>query len=152
VLTPRPMTPKNSEVDRPDNVTVVQRGGRRLHESEPRIPAYAGDVRLRRAKVDLLTVTELPLTQQYIVGELSSLLAGLEPAQEEHLHDVLDSLRYQVERSPLFMLPKLAHDALDLTDLVCRSALEHGDADAFCRSVAAAAALRDFAVAAGLLP
>ena len=102
--------------------------------------------------MDLLTVTERPLTQQYIVGELSSLLAGLEPAQEEYLREALGNLRYQVECSPLFMLPKLAQDALDLTDLICRSALEHGDADAYRRSAAATAALRDFAVAAGLLP
>lgn len=92
------------------------------------------------------------MTQQYIVGELSSLLARLEPAQEEYLRDALGSLRYLVECSPLFMLPKLAQDAFELTDMMCRSALEYGDADAFCRSVAAAAELRDFAVAAGLLP
>lgn len=116
------------------------------------MPADACNVRRRCAKVDPLTVTERPLTQQYIVGELSSLLAALEPAQEEYLRNALGSLRYQVECSPFFMLPKLAHDALDLTDLMCRSALEYGDAEGFRRSVAAAAALRDFAVAAGLLP
>jgi len=32
------MTPKNSEVDRPDNVTIVRREGRRLHGSEPAHP------------------------------------------------------------------------------------------------------------------
>jgi len=46
----------------------------------------------------------------------------------------------------------LAQEALDLTDLICRSALEQRDADAFCRSLAAASALGDFAVAASLLP
>jgi hypothetical protein len=34
------MTPKNSEVDRPDNVTIVQREGRRLHGSEPAHPTW----------------------------------------------------------------------------------------------------------------
>jgi hypothetical protein len=92
------------------------------------------------------------LTQQYIVGEFSSLLSGLEPAQEELLRDALGSLRYQVECSSLSMLPQLAQEALDLTDLICWSALERGDAQAFCRSVAGATALQDFAVAAGLLP
>ena len=107
---------------------------------------------MARAKVGEVTVTERLLTQQYIVGELSSLLAGLEPAREESLRDAVGSLRYQVECSSPSMLPQLAEEALDLTDLICRSALEKGDADAFCRSVAAATALRDFAVAAGLLP
>ena len=92
------------------------------------------------------------MTQQYIVGELSSLLAELEPAGEDSLRDAVGSLRYQVECSSLSMLPQLTQDALELTDLICRSALDHGDSDAFRRSVTAATALRDFAVAAGLLP
>lgn len=115
------------------------------------MPADAGNVRRQRAKLDALTVTERPLTQQYIVGELSSLLAGLEPARDEFLRDAVGSLRYQVECSSLSMLPRLAQEALDLTDLICRSALEQGDADAFCRSAATATALRDFALSAGLL-
>jgi hypothetical protein len=92
------------------------------------------------------------LTQQYIVGELSSLLAELEPAGEDSVRDAVGSLRYQVECSSVSMLPRLAQDALELTDLICRSALDHGDADAYRRSVTAGTALRDFTVAAGLLP
>jgi len=32
------ITPKNSEVDRPDNVTIIRRDARRLHGSEPAHP------------------------------------------------------------------------------------------------------------------
>jgi hypothetical protein len=92
------------------------------------------------------------VTQQYIVGELSSLLAVLESATEEFLGAAVASLRYEVEFSPLGMFPRLAQKALDLTDLICWSALEQGDTDAFRRSAQAADALREFAVAAGLLP
>jgi len=92
------------------------------------------------------------LTQQYIVGELSSLLAELESARDGFLRDAVGSLRHEVESSSVSKLPQLAQEALDLTDLICRSALEQRDADAFCRSLAAASALGDFAVAASLLP
>ena len=92
------------------------------------------------------------MTQQYVVGELSSLLAGLQPTPGGLLGDAVNQLRHEVEFSPLRMLPTLAQRALDLTDLVCGAALEQGDADGFCRSVGTAIALRDFTVGAGLLP
>jgi hypothetical protein len=50
------------------------------------------------------------------------------------------------------MLPRLAQEALDLTDLICRAALEQGDADGFCRYVGTAIELREFTVGAGFLP
>ena len=92
------------------------------------------------------------MTQQYIVGELSSLLGSLQPAPGELLTDAVRTLRHEVEFSPLPTLPRLAHEALELTDLICRAALEQGDADGFCRCVGTAIALRDFAEGAGLLP
>lgn len=92
------------------------------------------------------------MTQQYIVGELSALLGELEPAAEDSLRETAGSLRHQVECSSFSMLPQLAEDALELTDLICGSAQDHGDADAYRRSVTAGTALRDFAVAADLLP
>ena len=91
------------------------------------------------------------MTQQYMVGELSSLLAGLCPAPEELLGDAVGKLRHRVEFSPLPMLPRLAREALDLADTVCWAALEQGDMADFCRYVGTAVALRDFAVGAGLL-
>jgi hypothetical protein len=92
------------------------------------------------------------MTQQYLVGELSALLAGLQPTPDARLDDAVGDLRREVEFSPPRMLPRLAEKALDLTDLVCRAALEQGDADRFYRSVGTAIALRDFTVGAGLLP
>ncbi len=91
------------------------------------------------------------MTQQHIVGEFSALLAGLPPAPEL-LGDALGELRHEVEFSPLPMLPRLAQKALDLTDAICRTALEQGDADLFYRYVAAAIAFREFGVGADLLP
>ncbi len=105
-----------------------------------------------RSKVAASTVLGFPMTQQYLVGELSSLLAGLQPTPSESLGNAVDKLRHEVESSPPRMLPSLAQQALDLTDIVCRVALEQGDADGFCRSVGTAIALRDFTVGAGLLP
>jgi hypothetical protein len=92
------------------------------------------------------------MTQQYLVGELSSLLGGLQPTPGVSLGEAVGNLRHEVEFSSLRKLPTLAQRALDLTDLVCRAALEEGDADAFCRCVGTAIALRDFAVSASLLP
>ena len=50
------------------------------------------------------------------------------------------------------MLPWLAQEALNLADMICRAALEQGDADGFCRYLGTVIALRDFTVDAGLLP
>jgi len=91
------------------------------------------------------------MTQQYLVGELSCLFAGLYPAPNEQLGDAVGELRHQVEFSPLSMLPRLAQEALDLTDAICWATLEDGDATGFRRCVDAAEALLDFGVGAGLL-
>ena len=91
------------------------------------------------------------MTQQYIVGQFSLLLAELQPAPGEWLV-VVGDLRREVESSPLPMLPQLAHEAIDLTDLICWAALEQGDVGGFCRYATAAVALREFTANAGLLP
>ena len=92
------------------------------------------------------------MTQQYIVGELSSLLAGLQPVPGASLSDAVHTLRHEVEFSPLPTLPRLAQEALDLTDSICHAALEQGDAEGFCRYVGIAIALREFTAGASLLP
>lgn len=92
------------------------------------------------------------MTQQYIVGEFSALLAALEPTAEERLRGVVGHLRREAELSPLSMLPQLAREALDLTDMACWVALEEGDVGGFCRCAAAAAELQEFAASANLLP
>jgi hypothetical protein len=91
------------------------------------------------------------VTQQYIVGEFSSLVAELQPPPGEWLTAVHD-LRRKVESSPLPMLPQLAHEAVNLTDMICWAALEQGDVSGFCRYAKTAVALGDFTDNAGLLP
>lgn len=90
------------------------------------------------------------MTQQYLLGEFSLLLADFESLAERE-RDAIHSLRREVERSPAVLLPSLTQEALGLADAICLSALEQGDGDNFYRSASAAAALRDFAVAAQAL-
>ena len=92
------------------------------------------------------------MTQQYIVGEFSALLAGLQPVTGELLGEAVGDLRHEVEFGPLPMLPRLAREAMTLTDMICSVALEQGDLSGFSRYVAAAVALREFTVSANLLP
>ncbi|HYX84642.1 MAG TPA: hypothetical protein VE777_06705 [Gaiellales bacterium] len=90
------------------------------------------------------------MTEQYLVGQFSSLLSDLEPAPSEWRTAVND-LRREVERSQSRELPRLVRDALGLADAICLAALEHGDAPGFRRYAAAAAALVEFAENAGLI-
>jgi hypothetical protein len=91
------------------------------------------------------------MTQQYIVGEFSSLLAELQPAPAGRVAAVHD-LRRAVESAPLPMLSQLAHEALDLTDVICWAALEEGDVSGFRRYAKIAVALGEFTANTGLLP
>jgi hypothetical protein len=91
------------------------------------------------------------MTQQYIIGQFSLLLAELEPSSAEWLVAVHD-LRREVESSPLPMLPPLAREAMTLTDMICCAALEEGNVSGFCRYAETAVALREFAADADLLP
>jgi hypothetical protein len=91
------------------------------------------------------------MTQHYIVGEFSSLLAELRPAPSEFLTSALDDLRREVEAGPLARLPTLAREAMTLTDGICWAALEQGDAGSFCRYAAGAAMLQEFTESAHLL-
>jgi hypothetical protein len=91
------------------------------------------------------------MTQQYIAGEFSSLLAELRPAPNESLTAALDDLRREVEASPLARLPRLALKAMTLTDVICWAALERGDASGFCRYANGAAMLQEFTDNADLL-
>jgi hypothetical protein len=50
------------------------------------------------------------------------------------------------------MLPRLAQEAATLTDMICWTALDQGNADGFVRYASTAVTLRDFTVSAGLLP
>jgi hypothetical protein len=92
------------------------------------------------------------MTQQYLIGQFSVLLEDLQPPPSERLAASVHDLRRQVESSPLAMLPNLAREAMNLTDVICLAALERGDSQGFCRYAAGAFALWEFTDAAGLLP
>ena len=90
------------------------------------------------------------MTQQYIVGQFSVLLEDLQPPSGEWLAAVR-KLRSEVESCPFSMLPRLAQEAIGLTDLICWSALEQGDVSSFCGYARSAAALGEFIDSARLL-
>ena len=90
------------------------------------------------------------MTQQYIVGQFSVLLEDLQPHSGEWLAAVWE-LRREVESCSLSMLPRLAQQAMGLTDLICWSALERGDVDSFWGCARSAAALGEFIDSARLL-
>ena len=90
------------------------------------------------------------MTQQYIVGQFSVLLEDVRPPAGEWLTAVR-KLRSEVESCPLSMLPRLAQEAIGLTDLICWSALEQGDVGSFCGCARSAAALGEFIDSARLL-
>jgi hypothetical protein len=91
------------------------------------------------------------VTQQYLIGQFSALLEGLQPPAGERLADIVRDLRLEVESSPPWMLPELAHEAMDLSDTMCWDALERGDNIGFGRYARAAVALGDFADSAGMM-
>ena len=90
------------------------------------------------------------MTQQYIVGQFSVLLEALQPPPGEW-RAAIRRLRREVESCPLSMLPRLAQEAIGLTDLICWSALEQGDVGSFYGYARSAAALGEFFDSARLL-
>jgi hypothetical protein len=92
------------------------------------------------------------MTQQYIAGELSILLAQLQAvaADETTARDVAE-LRREAETRPLTALPRVVARALALDDGLCWQSLTRGDGAAFTRQARAGADLREFSVCAGLL-
>jgi hypothetical protein len=93
---------------------------------------------------------DVSVTQQYIVGQFSVLLEDVQPPAGEWRAAVRE-LRGEVESCPLSMLPRLARKAIDLTDLMCWSALEQENLDGFRGCARSAAALGEFIDSAGLL-
>jgi hypothetical protein len=93
------------------------------------------------------------MTQQYLAGELSVLLAQLQAvtADEVSAREVA-FLRRAVETEPLSTLPAVEVRALELTDGLCWASLARGDPVAFDRQAMVGARLREFGVCAGLLP
>jgi hypothetical protein len=104
----------------------------------------------RRGSLVKVAVLGGLMTQQYIAGEFSLLLAELESAPQGTT--AVHALRRTVELSPLEELPRLVREALGLTDLVCWAALDQGDVTGFCGSAKTAVALAEFAENARLAP
>lgn len=90
------------------------------------------------------------MTQQHLVGELSSLLGDLQRAPGGQLAAIRE-LRREVECSPLQLLPRLAREAMKLSDVICWVALEQGDVGAFRNCAETAVALGEFTYNARLL-
>ncbi len=92
------------------------------------------------------------MTQQYLVGHLSVLLEKVQAvATTEAAERDAWWLRQAVETGPVQSLGGMTVRALSLTERLCWDSLNRGDTAAFTRQAAAAAALREFAVCAGLL-
>jgi hypothetical protein len=92
------------------------------------------------------------MTQQYLAGELSVLLARLQAvATNQGAVGDVAQLRREAETGPVTALPSLVVQALALADGLCWDSLERGDPAAFTCQVAICAELRDFGVCAGLL-
>ncbi|TDO35146.1 hypothetical protein EV643_12432 [Kribbella sp. VKM Ac-2527] len=92
------------------------------------------------------------MTQQYLAGELSLLLAQLRAAatDEASARDVF-GLRREAETLPLSALVSVTIRAIARADLMCWDSVARGDTAAFDRQAAAAAKLHEFGVCAGLL-
>ena len=115
------------------------------------VGASAGHCRICQTEVRSFgRPLKLRVTQQYLIGQFSVLLEGLQPPTEDPLADFVSDLRREVESSPLSMLPELAHEAMSLSDTICWDALERGDSSGFGRYVRAALALGEFTDSAGL--
>jgi hypothetical protein len=92
------------------------------------------------------------MTQQYIAGELSVLLASLQAvAADEASAGEVARLRRAAETQPVCALTGVEVRALELADGLCWASLARGDPIAFDRQATVGAQLREFGVCAGLL-
>jgi hypothetical protein len=92
------------------------------------------------------------MTQQYLAGELSVLLAQLQAVATNQVavRDVAQ-LRREAENGPVTALPSVVVRALALTDRLCWDSLQQGDTAAFSCQAAICAELRDFGICARFL-
>lgn len=92
------------------------------------------------------------MTQQYLAGELSVLLAHLQAVTTtEAAGQDAWCLRHAAENEPVQALGGLTARALALTERLCWDSLTRGDTAAFTRQATVGAELREFGVCAGLL-
>ncbi|MFI5615695.1 hypothetical protein [Amycolatopsis sp. NPDC051903] len=92
------------------------------------------------------------MTQQYLAGELSVLLAEMQATVSDPAAACAAArLRGEVETRPVAALAAVALRALDLIDAACWESVARGDTAAFDRQAVVAGELYDFGVCAGLL-
>lgn len=92
------------------------------------------------------------MTQEYLVGETSMLLARLEGVACDRARAAeVERLRSEAEHTPPTGLSSVAARALRLADQLCWESFDRGDVDAFCRQCECGAALREFCVCAQLI-
>jgi hypothetical protein len=92
------------------------------------------------------------MTQQYLAGEFSLLLAQLQAGPiDPSFASSLARLRRDVETSPPRALSAALTSTLELTDCLCLDSLARGDATAFECQAATGAQLREFGICAGML-
>ena len=82
------------------------------------------------------------MTQQYLAGELSMLMAQLQGvATDDASARDIAALRHEAETRPLMTLPLVAVQALEMADRVCWDSLTRGDIAAFVHQAAVCADL-----------
>ena len=92
------------------------------------------------------------MTQQYLVGELSLLLAQLETAAGGgSVSRAVAQLRREAECCPPAALGPVLARTFELTDCLCLDSLARGDELAFRAQAVTGAQLRDFGICACLL-
>jgi cytosine/adenosine deaminase-related metal-dependent hydrolase len=92
------------------------------------------------------------MTQQYLAGELSVLLAQLHGVTtgSQHVREV-DRLREQAETVPIRALGWVTTSALRVAEALCWDSLARGDMEAFDRQAEVSAQIHEFGVCAALL-
>jgi hypothetical protein len=93
----------------------------------------------------------MAMTQHYLCGELSLLLARLQATSGDAAAATVARLRYEAETSRPRALGSVVVRALNLVDDLCWDSLMRGDVEAFSRQAVVGADLRSFGTCAGLL-
>lgn len=93
------------------------------------------------------------MTQDYIIGEFSLRLMQLQAAaSNDESAGEFARLRMEAEAAPIDAMPVIAVRALELVRGLCGGSLARGDLRALTNQATKAAELREFAIAASLLP
>jgi hypothetical protein len=91
------------------------------------------------------------VTQQYLAGELSALLAELQALDPHQPMAAVTRLRRRAETLPTSGLSDVAARALELVEDLCWDCLTEGDTGMFTRVASIGVELREFGVCSGVL-